>query len=108
MFCYMPQSMISLMKEQFVVTHKIRQAEISAVVDIWVTNTAVKILCPQENYFYLYFRITCFSVDLLTTYQVFLSPVKVMSADYDKLLFYERYLTILFEENPVLMLRYVA
>jgi hypothetical protein len=50
---------------------------------------------PTKNYFCLYFRITCLRMDQLRIYQVFLSPVKLRSADYDRLLFYERYLTIL-------------
>jgi hypothetical protein len=40
---------ISLMKEQFVVTHTIRQTEIPALLDSWVTNTpSIKMLCPQK------------------------------------------------------------
>jgi hypothetical protein len=49
MFCCMPESMISLMKQQFVVAHTIRQTEIPAVLDCWVTNTpSVKILCQRK------------------------------------------------------------
>jgi hypothetical protein len=49
MFCCMPQSMISLMKQQFVVTYTIRQTEILAVLDSWVANTpSAKILCPRK------------------------------------------------------------
>jgi hypothetical protein len=40
----------SLKKEQFAVTHTIREAEIPALLDTWVTNTpSVKILCPQKK-----------------------------------------------------------
>ena len=40
---------ISLMKQQFVANHIIRQTEIPALQDGWVTNTpSVYILCPQN------------------------------------------------------------
>jgi hypothetical protein len=40
---------ISLMKQQFAVTHTICQSEIPALLDSWVTNTpSVKILHPQK------------------------------------------------------------
>jgi hypothetical protein len=40
---------ISPIKQQFVVTHTIRQTEIPASLDISVTNTpSVKMLCPQK------------------------------------------------------------
>jgi hypothetical protein len=43
---------VSPMTEQFVVTHTIRQNEIPASLNSWVTNTpSVKMLCPQENRF---------------------------------------------------------
>ena len=38
------------MKQQFVVTHTIRQIKIPALLDSWVTNTpSVKMLCPQKE-----------------------------------------------------------
>jgi hypothetical protein len=37
------------MKKQFVVTHKIRQTEIPALIDNWVTNTPVKIVYLQKK-----------------------------------------------------------
>jgi hypothetical protein len=41
---------ISLMKQQFVATHTIRQTEIFALLDSWVRNTpSVKMLCPQKK-----------------------------------------------------------
>ena len=41
---------VSLMKQQFVVTHTIRQTEIPALLDDWLTNTpCVKMLCPQKS-----------------------------------------------------------
>jgi hypothetical protein len=47
---------ISLMKQQFVTTHSIRQTEIPALLDNWVTNTlSAKTLCPQKDYLSLYF-----------------------------------------------------
>jgi len=58
------------MKQQFVVIHTIRQKEIPALPDTWVTNTSsAKMLYPQKNSFYLYFRknITYLSVGLLWT-----------------------------------------
>jgi hypothetical protein len=39
---------ISPIKQQFVVTHTIRQTEIPASLDISITNTPVKMLCPQK------------------------------------------------------------
>jgi hypothetical protein len=40
----------SLMKQQFVVTHTIRQTEIPTLLDIWVANTtSVKIMYPQKK-----------------------------------------------------------
>jgi hypothetical protein len=40
---------MSPMKRQFVVTHTIRQTEIPALLDIWLTNTpSVKILCLHK------------------------------------------------------------
>jgi len=40
---------MSLMKQQFVIAHAIRQTEISTLLDSWVTNTpSVKILYPQK------------------------------------------------------------
>jgi hypothetical protein len=68
------------MKQQFVVTHTIRQTEIPALLDRWVTNTpSVKMPCPQKNCltFYFHKNITCLNVGLLKLGQVFLSPVKL-------------------------------
>jgi len=37
------------MQQQLVVTHTIRQTEIPALLDSWVTNaSSVKVLCPQQ------------------------------------------------------------
>jgi hypothetical protein len=42
------------MKEQFVVTHTIRQIEILALLDIWVTNTPfVKVLHQKKKFNYI-------------------------------------------------------
>jgi hypothetical protein len=47
-------SWISLMKQQFVVTHRVRQNEILALVDSWVTDApSVKTLHPRKNRFSL-------------------------------------------------------
>jgi len=37
------------MKQQFSVTHTIHQTVIPALLDIWFTNTSVKMLCPQKE-----------------------------------------------------------
>jgi len=38
------------MKQKFVITYAIRQTEILALLDSWVTNTpSVKMLCPQKK-----------------------------------------------------------
>jgi hypothetical protein len=48
---------ISLTEKQFSLTDTIRQTEIRALIDGWVTNTlSVKILCPQINCSFLHFR----------------------------------------------------
>jgi hypothetical protein len=55
---------ISLMKQQFVITHTICQTEILALLDSSVTNApSIKILCLQNNgLFHKY--LTCLSVGL--------------------------------------------
>ena len=56
------------MKRSFVVTHTIRQSEITAMLDCPVTNApSVKTLYPQKNCSFSYFRknIVCLSVGLL-------------------------------------------
>jgi len=41
---------ISLMKWQFVVvTHAVPPSEVLAFLDSWITNTPVKMLCPQKK-----------------------------------------------------------
>jgi hypothetical protein len=51
------QVIVSLLKGQSLVTHTIRQTEIPALLDSWVTITSsVKILCPQTKCLPLYFR----------------------------------------------------
>ena len=65
---------ISLLEQQFVVTHAIRHTEIPTLLDSWVTNTpSVKILCSQTNCLSLHFRenMTCLSVAPLMTSKVF-------------------------------------
>jgi len=55
------------MKPPFAVTYTIRETEILALLDRWVTNTPfVTMLCPQRN---------CVSVGLLRSVTFFLSPV---------------------------------
>jgi hypothetical protein len=68
------------MKQQFVVTHTIRQTEVTALQDRWVANTpCAKLLCPQKKLLSLYFRknITCLSVGLLRIGQVFSVSCKI-------------------------------
>jgi hypothetical protein len=41
---------LSLMKQQFIVTHTVRQNEILALVDSWVTDApSIKMLSPREK-----------------------------------------------------------
>jgi hypothetical protein len=64
---------ISLIKQQFFVTHTIRRTEIPALPYSWVTSTpSNKMMCPQKIRLSLYFRknLTCFSVSLLRLVQV--------------------------------------
>ena len=74
MFCYMPQSMISLMKGQFVVTHKIRQTEIPALLDIWVTtHSFCQNFVSTRKLLLLIFSdnmLQCWSVDDLSSFSV--------------------------------------
>ena len=58
---------LSLMKQQIVVTHSIRQNEIPALLDSWVTNTpSVKILHPQKIASpYIFVKKLCLDVSLL-------------------------------------------
>jgi len=56
---------VSLMKQQFVVTHTICQTEILALLDSSVTNApSIKILCPQKNGLFH----KCLTLRLLTSY----------------------------------------
>jgi hypothetical protein len=81
-------------KQLFVVIHTIRQNEIPALPDSSVTNTSsAEMLHPQNNCFYLYFRknITCLSVGLFRTCQVFSVSCKIcVPVGYDELLFHVR------------------
>jgi hypothetical protein len=46
------------MEQQFFVTHTVRENEIPALLDSWVTNTpSVKMLCPQKiAYLYIFVK----------------------------------------------------
>ena len=68
------------MKRPFVVTHKIRQTEIAALLDSWVTNTPVKMLCPHKICLSFYFlkNMTCLSGGLLRVGQVFFVSCKIV------------------------------
>lgn len=45
-------------KQQSVITQKIHETEIPALLDSWVTNTPLKILCPQKICLFSYFHKT--------------------------------------------------
>jgi len=67
------------MKQQLVESHKIRQTEISALPDSWITNTpTVKMLPPQNHFFSLCFRKiqNCLNVGQLMNCPVTLTTVK--------------------------------
>jgi hypothetical protein len=69
------------MKQQFIVTHTIRQIEIFALLDSWVTSTpSVKTLCPRKTRFSLYFRqhITHLIVGVLVMCQTFSVSCKIV------------------------------
>ena len=68
------REIILLMKQQFVVTHTIRQTDIPALLASWVTNTTLSKCCLQKkNCFLLHCRkkITCLSVGPLMIGQVY-------------------------------------
>jgi len=72
----------SIMRQKFVATHTLRQTEIPALLESWVTNTLfVKIPCPQKNCFSIiaYFRKTqiCLNIGLLMICLVFCSLAEV-------------------------------
>jgi hypothetical protein len=86
---------ISLMKQQFLITHTICQAQIPALLDRYVKNTrSVKVWCPQKKCVSLCFckNIACLHVSLLRIFQVFsFSPIRLCFGGYDKLLFHEQF-----------------
>ena len=84
----------SLMAQQFVVTRTIRQTEIPALLDSWVTNTPVKMLFPTPPKNFLYFRknVTPVHVGLFMMCKGFCSSCKIVSVCYDRLLFHERHI----------------
>jgi hypothetical protein len=56
---------LSLMKRQFVETHTIRHTEIPELLDSWVTDTPVKMLClRKKKSLYSRKKITCLRVGL--------------------------------------------
>jgi hypothetical protein len=82
-----------LLRDHFVLTQTICQAEIPVLLDSLVANTpSVKMLYPKQNCFSLYFRksITCLSACLLRICQVFsISYKNCLLARYNRLLFHE-------------------
>jgi len=62
----------SLMKQQFVVTHIIRQTEILALLDSCVTNTpSIKKYAHKIAYLYSFVRTTCLRVRLFRACPIF-------------------------------------
>ena len=59
------------MKQQFVVTHTIRQTEIPALVDSCLTNTSSVTMLSKKKSLYFCKNITFLSVGLLMICQVF-------------------------------------
>jgi hypothetical protein len=72
------------MTQQLVVTRTIRQTEKAALLDSWVTNTPVQMLC-QEKKNSLYFRknTTPIHVGLLMMCKAFCASCKIVSVGYD-------------------------
>jgi hypothetical protein len=72
---------LSLFRQQFFMTHKIRQTDISELLDSCVTNaTSVKTLCLQNKFFVLYIRKNSafLRVGLLRIAErIFLSPIQL-------------------------------
>jgi hypothetical protein len=67
-------------KKQVFVTHTVPPTEIPALLNIWVTNTPVKMLC-QRKLLFLYFRKnrTCLIVGLMRVGQAFSVSCKNVS-----------------------------
>jgi len=55
-----------LMKQQFIITHTIPETEIPTLLESWVKNTPVKMLCPQKKLtsfiFVKHNMLTCWSI----------------------------------------------
>ena len=71
--CKRNRSSLPHVNQPFVVIHTIRQNEIPALPDSWVTNiSCAEMLYPQKNSFYLYFRTntTCLSRSLVLSQMV--------------------------------------
>jgi hypothetical protein len=72
---------LAFMKQQFLVTHTIRNNGILSSLDSSVSNTPViKFFCSRKCYFYLYFykNVRCLNVDLLSIYKVSFVSCKVV------------------------------
>jgi len=67
---------------QQLVTRTIRQTERAALLDSWVTNTPVKMLCKKKN---LYFRknTTPLHVGLLMMCKAFCASCKILLVGYN-------------------------
>ena len=89
-----------LMKQQFFMTHKIRQTDISALLDSCITKApSVKILCPQKNFFLLYIRknTTFLRVGLLRIGEAFSFSCKIVNRWVTTFCcFCERYINLVF------------
>lgn len=66
---------ITFMQRPFAVTHTVRQTDIPASLDNWVTNPpSVHMLCPQNI---ACLNMTCLSVGLLRIGEIFFSPCRL-------------------------------
>jgi hypothetical protein len=94
---------ISLIKQQYVITHTIRQTEIPALLNSLFTNTpSVRIFFPQKYCLSLYFRkkhnmLQCWSIKYRSSFLCLL--VNSVSVGYVKLLFHEKYACHFFESD---------
>jgi hypothetical protein len=69
---------LALTKQQYVVTHTIRQNDVPDLLASWFTKTpSIKMSWPQKNCLCLYFCkiVTCLNVGLLMIGQVFFYPL---------------------------------
>lgn len=70
---------IALLKQQSVVTQKLRRTDVLSLVDSWVTNTASEkhLVSTKKNFLYCRKNMMCLKVGLLRMCKVFPRPVKL-------------------------------